>query len=168
MTVRLLTYHVNQDDPKKCTAKKLKRLGFAEITHDLHGIPFNAVILNPLVKTVFSPEDRVYAERGGIVAVDCSWNKVDEVFSRLKRFRNHRALPFIVPVNPVNYGKPFQLTTLEAFITALYIIGAEQQAEEISSIYKWSQHFIDLNKRFLEAYRNASTRQEIIEFIKGI
>ncbi|HEC81834.1 MAG TPA: DUF367 family protein, partial [Thermoplasmatales archaeon] len=167
MSVRLLTYHVNQDDPKKCTARKLKRLGFADITHDIRDIPYNAVILNPVVKTVFSPEDKVYAEKGGIVAVDCSWGKVEEVFSRLKRFRNHRALPFVVPVNPVNYGKPFQLTTLEAFVTALYIIGEEKQAERISLIYKWSQHFIDLNKRFLEVYRSASTRDEIIEFMKS-
>ncbi|HEC81250.1 MAG TPA: DUF367 domain-containing protein, partial [Thermoplasmatales archaeon] len=54
------------------------------------------------------------------------------------------------------------------FVTALYIIGEEKQAERISLIYKWSQHFIDLNKRFLEVYRSASTRDEIIEFMKSV
>lgn len=168
VSIRLLTYHVNQDDPKKCTAKKLKRLRLADITHDIRDIPRNGIILNPLAKTVFAPEDRVYAEKDGIVAIDCSWNNVDDMFSKLRRFRIHRALPFLIPVNPVNYGKPFQLTTLEAFIASLYIIGEEEHAKKISTLYKWSQHFITLNEKYLRAYRNTSTRAEILEIMQRI
>ena len=29
--VRLVVYHVNEDDPKKCTAKKLHRFGYADL-----------------------------------------------------------------------------------------------------------------------------------------
>jgi len=167
MHIRLLTYHVNQDDPKKCTARKLKRFGLADITHNIRDIPYSSIVLNPLAKTVFAPEDRTYAEKGCIVAVDCSWSKVDEVFSRLKRFRNHRALPFLVPVNPVNYGRPFQLTTIEAFMASLYIIGEEEQARKLEGLYKWSQHFIDTNEKYLSMYKN-STREEILEIMRQI
>jgi pre-rRNA-processing protein TSR3 len=164
MPIRLLIYHVDQDDPKKCTAKKLRRFGLAEITHNIRDIPYGAIILNPLSKTFFAPEDEEIAKRRGIVAIDCSWNKVDEVFSRLKRFRNHRSLPFLVPVNPVNYGRPFQLSTLEAFIASLYIIGEEEHARKLTKLYKWSPNFIDTNERYLRLYRNA-TREEIAKFM---
>ncbi|HDO19854.1 MAG TPA: DUF367 family protein [Thermoplasmatales archaeon] len=163
--IRLLTYHVNQDDPKKCTAKKLSRFGLADITNSLRKIPRRAIILNPSASLVFAPEDVDIAMRYGIVAVDCSWKNVKQVFSSMKRFPNHRYLPFLIPVNPVNYGKPMQLSTLEAFIASLYIIGMVEQAEDLSRLYKWSPHFIELNRKFLDAYRNAKSREEIIDIV---
>ncbi|HUS99729.1 MAG TPA: hypothetical protein VMY59_05340, partial [Candidatus Thermoplasmatota archaeon] len=30
-SVRLVVYHANEDDPKKCTAKKLHRFGYATL-----------------------------------------------------------------------------------------------------------------------------------------
>jgi len=153
MDIRLLVYHTNDDDPKKCTARKLKRFGYVEFVKEVRKIPRKAIILNPLADRICSPSDRFYAEKYGILAVDCSWKKVKEVFHKLRSFKNHRALPFLVAVNPVNYGKPFRLSTLEAFIATLYIIGKEDQARKISELYKWSYHFINVNKDFLARYR---------------
>ena len=51
--------------------------------------------------------------------------------------RNYpRALPFLVASNPVNYGKPFKLTSLEAFSAALFILGEVEYAKELLNIYK--------------------------------
>lgn len=151
--VKLLIYHVNEDDPKKCTAKKLKRFGYAEIINEIRRIPRKVVVLNPLAEKICSSLDKIYAERYGILAVDCSWENVNEAFSRFKSFKNQRALPFLIAVNPVNYGRPLRLSTLEAFVAALYIIGKEEQAAKISKIYKWSHHFIEINRELLEKYQ---------------
>ena len=77
-----------------------------------------------------------------------------------------RALPFIVAANPVNYGKPFKLTTLEAFAAALYILGDVEQAKEIMNIYKWGPHFLELNHEPLDEYRMAKNSEEVITIMK--
>ena len=76
-----------------------------------------------------------------------------------------RALPFLVAANPVNYGKPFKLTTLEAFASALYIIGEKEHAKDILNIYKWAPHFLELNYQPLEEYRKAKNSQEVIKIM---
>ncbi|HHF59327.1 MAG TPA: DUF367 domain-containing protein, partial [Thermoplasmatales archaeon] len=91
--MKLLVYHLNQDDPKKCTAKKMERFGLAKIVKRVERIPKGCIILNPNAECMFSVADKEYSLRYGIVAVDCSWQDVDAVFSRLLRFKNHRYLP---------------------------------------------------------------------------
>ena len=76
-----------------------------------------------------------------------------------------RALPFLIAANPVNYGKPFMLTTLEAFASALYILGETKQAKDILTIYKWAPHFLELNIQPLEEYRTAKNSQEVIRIM---
>ena len=81
--------------------------------------------------------------------------------------RNHsRALPFVIAANPVNYGKPFKLTTLEAFATALYILDYADKARDILNLYKWSPHFLELNHGPLEDYRKAESSSEVIRIMK--
>jgi pre-rRNA-processing protein TSR3 len=71
----------------------------------------------------------------------------------------------VVAVNPVNYGKPLKLTTLEAFAAALYILDEINQAKELLSLYKWSAHFLTMNREPLEEYRNAKDSAEIISIM---
>jgi pre-rRNA-processing protein TSR3 len=68
-----------------------------------------------------------------------------------------------VAVNPINYGKAFQLSTLEAFAGALIILGFRSQAEEILGLYKWSFNFINMNKEPLLEYEKATNSEEIIK-----
>ena len=164
--IKLFVYHTDEDDPKKCSAKKLGRLGFAKLEKNIRRIPKHAVLLNPFAEKSLSREDLSVAEKAGILAVDCSWKNVEDVFDGLEKFHFSRALPFLVAVNPVNYGKPFKLTTLEAFAATLYIFGEIEHAREILNIYKWSLHFLELNKQPLEDYRKAKNSTEVIQIMK--
>ena len=157
---------MNEDDPKKCSAKKLHRFGFAKLEKNLRKIPKHAILLSPFAEKSLSREDLPIAEEVGILAVDCSWENAEERFQEFSKAYIPRALPFVVAVNPVNYGKPFKLTTLEAFAAALYIIGKPDQAREILKIYNWGSNFLELNKQPLEDYRKAKSSKEIIEIMK--
>jgi pre-rRNA-processing protein TSR3 len=160
--VRLVVVHCNEDDPRKCTARKMQRFGYAQLVTSFHQVPKNAILLSPFSKKSLSREDLLEVHRYGLVALDCSWKTAETAFGVLESKNPSRALPFLVAVNPVNYGKPFQLTTLEAFAAALYIVGEVEQAEKLVQLYKWAPHFLELNHEPLEAYRQASTSAEVV------
>ncbi|MCD6164791.1 MAG: DUF367 family protein [Candidatus Odinarchaeota archaeon] len=160
--IKLYVYHERQCDPKKCTALKLHRHRKVKVIYSLKYVPKGAVILNPLVSHVFSPLDKELVLKSGIVAVDCSWKKIEEGFPKQFQKRG-RILPALVAVNPVNYGKIGMLSTAEALAAALYVVGFESQARDVLSIFKWGEHFFELNKAFLEAYRDSKSPEEVIE-----
>ena len=113
--MKLIVYHANEDDPKKCSARKLHKFGFVKLETSIRKIPRDTILLNPFAQKSISKEDLIIAEENGILAVDCSWENAENNFEYLDKRNNSRALPFVVAANPVNYGKPFKLTTLEAF-----------------------------------------------------
>lgn len=165
--IRLIVYHTNEDDPEKCSAKKLQRLGFAHLEKTMRRIPRHCILLNPFAEKSLSPEDRLVAEQNGLLVVDCSWKNTETCFNRLEQKQHHsRSLPFVLAANPVNYGKPFKLTTVEAFATALYILGESGYAEEILGIYKWGPHFLELNRQPLQDYQQAKDSTEVIQMMK--
>jgi pre-rRNA-processing protein TSR3 len=164
--IKLYVYHANQDDPKKCSARKLARFGFVKLETNIRKTPKDTILLNPFAEKSISKEDLAIAQKNGILAVDCSWKNAENSFDYLDKRNRSRALPFVVATNPVNYGKPFKLTTLEAFTAALYILGFIDKAEEILKLYKWAPNFLILNKKPLEDYRNAESSKEIIEIMK--
>ena len=160
--IRLLIYHTDDDDPKKCSAKKMHKFGLAEIEKKLRKFPKKSVVLSPFSKKSISRQDRENAEKFGLIAVDCSWKNAEIKFEKISNNRITRSLPFLVAANPVNYGKVLKLSTIEAFSAALYIMGFTDQAKSILSIYKWGPHFLRLNKEPLEDYRKAETSAEVI------
>ena len=164
--IKLYVYHANEDDPKKCSAKKMAKFGFVKLETNIRKTPRDAILLNPFAEKSLSKEDLVIAKKNGILAIDCSWKNAEKSFYFLDKRNHSRALPFVVAVNPVNYGKPFKLTTLEAFSAALYILGFIEKAEEVLRLYKWAPNFLVLNKKPLEDYRNAENSKEIIEIMK--
>lgn len=161
----LIIYHANQDDPKKCSARKLSRFNHATLEKKMNKLPLGCVLLDPFAKKAISREDLKNAKSNGLLAIDCSWNHAEEVFLIIKKSKktHARALPFLVPANPSNYGKPFKLTTLEAFAGALYILGYIPQSERILKIYNWGLHFLVLNKEPLDMYYSAENSKEIVE-----
>jgi pre-rRNA-processing protein TSR3 len=164
--MKLFVYHANEDDPKKCSAKKLAKFGFVKLETNIRKTPKDAVLLNPFAKKSLSKEDLGTANKHGILAVDCSWKNAETSFDFLIKRCRSRALPFVVAVNPVNYGKPLKLSTLEAFATASYILGDVKKAEEMLNLYKWGPNFLVLNKEPLEDYRNAKNSSEIIDAMR--
>ncbi|ATZ61031.2 MAG: DUF367 family protein [Methanosarcinales archaeon Met12] len=167
MDVPLYVYHAHQCAPKKCTAKKLVRLGMVRLYNAIKRLPSGAILLDPTAERAFSPVDGKWAQKG-IIVLDCSWEEVERVFSLLREKRMvHRALPFLLAANPVNYGKPFKLSSVEALAAALYILGQRERAEQILAKFKWGLEFLELNRAPLEEYSGAKDSKEVIEIQEG-
>jgi len=163
--VKIWVYHARQCDPKKCTTLKLKRHQLVRVVHQVKRLPPGSVILNPFSERAFSPADRKRLERRGLSAVDCSWMHADDVFELSVRGIS-RCLPYLIAANPVNYGVPTKLSTVEALAAALYIAGFVDKAERLLSIFKWGPHFIKMNKKLLDSYARARNSSEVVELQK--
>jgi len=121
------------DDPRKCSAKKMLRFSKAAKVASLYRFPPRTVLLNPFSEKALSRTDRDVVRSIGIGVLDCSWKDAEKLFSKkfICRRYNCRSLPFLLAANPVNWGKPFKLTSLEAFSAALYITGFKDQAKQV-------------------------------------
>jgi pre-rRNA-processing protein TSR3 len=97
----------------------------------------------------------------GLVAIDCSWEKVQATFaSRLPGVG--RRLPTLLASNPVNYAKPHKLSSLEALAASLYIMGFRGESARLLSLFKWGPGFLTLNEQPLEAYENARDENALV------
>ena len=128
-------------------------------------IPSGVLLLHPYSKKALSPEDRTIAELKGIIALDCSWIKAGQIHDSLHR-PSARALPYLVAANPINYGKPFALSTAEALSATLYILGHKDHARSLLEGFKWGAHFLSLNQEPLEAYANAKDSLDVVNIQK--
>jgi pre-rRNA-processing protein TSR3 len=164
-SVKLFVYHLKQDDPKKCTALRLKKFGLVRLVHSLKPVPPGAIVLNPFSERAFSPQDRIKLVERGLAALDCSWKRAKGVFERSTR-GTQRCLPYLIAANPVNYGLPTKLSTAEALAAALYIADFKKEAEHLLSFFKWGPHFLELNSEPLETYSRAKSSLEIVELQK--
>ncbi len=159
--VDIIIYHEEDCDPDKCTGKKLERQNEAEIVESAEEIPKYSVLLSPFSEKALSKEDLEDIEEEGIAALDCSWEKIDKI-KGIKSRAKHRSLPYLVAANPVNFGKPTKLSTVEALSAALYIVGKKDQAKELLEGFNWGSTFIEMNENPLEAYSNADNSTEIV------
>ncbi len=155
MNVFVIDY--GQDDPAKCTAKKMAHMGLAtEVTRKFHASN-TTIVLNPFAPSLLSPLD---AGAKSILAIDCSWNQAQEVFFR-KIGGKHRRLPALLAGNPTNYSRLGILSSVEAVAATLFILGEADQAREFLSLYKWGPTFESLNSEPLKEYAAASSEGEI-------
>lgn len=157
----LLFAYLKEDDPSKSTMLKLKRLGLVRMipVKGLH----SSLCLTPFSTTYVTEADREIAIKCGLSVIDGSWNLISGIEGI--RLKNPRKLPLLVPVNPVNFGKPGKLSSVEAMAGALYIIGFRDKGLEILSKFKWGQHFYTVNENPLEEYRICQD-QECIEKVE--
>jgi pre-rRNA-processing protein TSR3 len=184
--VDLHVRYEGDDDPDKCTARRLARFDLVTLHRDPGSVP-PGIVLNPFAERALSPADAAVpaAPAAGpsgaaaaegeaaavdegtgvtpparLVALDCSWETAEaEAFD----FRGpQRSLPFLVAANPVNFGKPFRLTTLEALAGALVILGADDQAAEVAGAVRWGETFLELNAEPLRRYAACTDSTEVV------
>lgn len=145
------------DDPEKCTARKLSRFDLAQLHRSDRATPYG-IVLNPHAERALSPADREIGNR--LVAQDCSWESAGEALFSMAG--EHRALPFLVAGNPVNFGRPFQLTTVEALAAGLVVLGERGRAEELLSKFRWGHTFLELNDEPLKRYAACKNSAEVV------
>jgi pre-rRNA-processing protein TSR3 len=164
--MRLYAYDAGQCDPKKCTARKLTRLGLITSVTVLRKIPYNTIMLVPIAEKALSPADRPYTT--SITVFDCSWKQIAPFEDLLRHTkRKKRALPYLIAANPVNYGKPFILSSAEAFAAALIILGEREQAYSILHNFNWGDAFLQVNEELLRAYSTAADSTEVVALQKA-
>jgi pre-rRNA-processing protein TSR3 len=154
----LYAYRDNSCDPRKCTVKKLEKAGFLKIFNKISQIPRNTLLLDPTAEQALSPADKYVKS---ITVLDCSWLVLD--MGKVRSWRIRRALPFLIAANPVNFGKPCVLSSVEALAAALYIIGEKGKAIELLSKVSWGIRFLEVNKEPLDMYTNAKDSSEVIK-----
>lgn len=72
-------------------------------------------------------------------------------------------VPFLIATNPINYGKPHTLSCVEAFASALYIVGLDSDAEYLLSKFGWGHSFYELNSELLNEYKQTKSSEEVAE-----
>ena len=162
-SIKLFFYDGKECDPKKCSGRRLAKFDLARQVKRISHLPGSSLVLMPTTKKVISRDDVAQARNGGLAVLDLSWKATGDNFPKSIKMSRQRALPFLVAANPVNYGKPFILSSAEAYAAALVILGYRSQAEELMNKFKWGQTFFTLNKQPLEDYENAKNADEIIE-----
>ncbi|MFQ5908333.1 MAG: DUF367 family protein [Thermoplasmata archaeon] len=158
--VRLFAWDLKQCNPKACTAKRLARHDALRLFRRRREVPAGAVILTPVAEVAFSREDKAAAQQRGLGVLDASWKVGD--FPPVPQ-AIPRALPYLVAANPVNYGKPTRLSSVEALAAALVILGLRDQAETLLAQFKWGPTFLALNAEPLAEYAAARDSQEVVD-----
>ncbi|GMH17233.1 hypothetical protein Nepgr_019074 [Nepenthes gracilis] len=158
--IQLAMWDFAQCDAKKCTGRKLARFGLLKELRITSG--FGGIVLSPTGTQCVSMEDYDLIIRRGLAVVDCSWARLSDVPFVKLRCAAPRLLPWLVAANPVNYGRPCELSCVEALSAALIICGKEQTASLLLSKFKWGHAFLSLNKELLKAYSDCKDSADII------
>lgn len=151
----------NQCDPKKCSGRKLERMGLVKSLKIKQKFP--GLVLTPTGRKCVSPEDRIIIETKGIAVVDCSWAKIDETPLAALKPSHGRLLPFLVAANPINYGRPCKLSCVEALAAAMYITGFKKVARLYMGKFSWGHAFFELNEKALNLYAGCSDSKSVVQ-----
>jgi len=149
---------MGQDDPLKCTARKMIQMELAKGVGRKFHASDKVIVLNPYATRVLSPADR---GAKSVLVVDCSWNQAQEVFFR-RLGGKHRRLPTLLAANPTNYSKAGILSSLEAVAATMYILGESERADAFLNLYKWGSNFKTLNAEPLWEYSKARTEGAVL------
>ncbi|KAL5703889.1 hypothetical protein ACHQM5_022383 [Ranunculus cassubicifolius] len=141
--IQLAMWDFGQCDAKKCSGRKLSRFGLLKELRVTHG--FGGIVLSPGGTQCVSKEDHLLMKNKGLAAVDCSWARLSDVpFAKL-RCSAPRLLPWLVAANPINYGRPCQLSCVEALSAALILCGEAETPDLLLGKFKWGHAFLSLN-----------------------
>ena len=167
MDIKVHSLWLAQDDPKKNTAVISSRRRDIILHKKIDTLPKKGIILEPLCGKVLGPEDHnlIIQQNGSLVGLDCSWKQIESSVNQVMRRTRlkPRMLPLFLAANPVNWGKPGKLTTIEAIAAATYLLGNKEQAKKLLSGFRWGERFLELNHEPLEAYSSAKSSIELVE-----
>lgn len=164
-SIQLAMWDFGQCDAKRCTGRKLARFGLLKVLRV--GSGFGGVVLSPTGKQCVSRDDLELIKRRGLAVVDCSWARLEDVpFAKL-RCSAPRLLPWLVAANPVNYGRPCELSCVEALAAALIICGERETGELLLGKFKWGHAFLSLNRELLKSYSECQNSSDIIAVQNG-
>ncbi|EIM88684.1 DUF367-domain-containing protein [Stereum hirsutum FP-91666 SS1] len=153
-------------DPRRCSGKKLARLGLIEELRV--GSRFRGIVLSPKGKQVLSPSDREIVAKNGVAVVECSWARLDDIpFGKIAS-PHERLLPYLVATNPTNYGKPWRLNCVEALAASFYLTGFDSYGERLLQDFGWGGSFWKVNRPFIERYRTCNTAEEVSQMQETI
>ncbi|KAJ7956873.1 Ribosome biogenesis protein TSR3-like protein [Quillaja saponaria] len=158
--IQLAMWDFGQCDAKRCTGRKLSRFGLLKELRVTNG--FGGIVMSPVGKQCVSREDCSLVQKKGLAVIDCSWARLDDVPFVKLRCSAPRLLPWLVAANPVNYGRPCQLSCVEALSAALIICGEEETANLLLGKFKWGHAFLSLNRELLKAYSECQNSADII------
>lgn len=157
---KLAMWDFDHCDPKRCSGKKLERLGLIKSLRI--GQKFQGIIVTPNGKGVVCPDDKEIVEQFGVAVVECSWARLEEVpFDKIGG-KYERLLPYFVAANPVNYGRPMKLNCVEAVAACLAIVGHQDWALELLQNFSWGPAFLEINKELLEMYADCTDSESIL------
>ncbi|CCE64855.1 hypothetical protein TPHA_0J00320 [Tetrapisispora phaffii CBS 4417] len=157
--VKLAMWDFDHCDPKRCSGKKLERLGLIKSLRV--GQKFQGIVVSPNGKGVVCPDDKETVEEFGASVVECSWARLDEVPFNKIGGKHERLLPYLVAANQVNYGRPWRLNCVEALAACFAIVGRVDLAAELLEHFSWGLGFLELNKELLEMYQKCTDSESV-------
>jgi pre-rRNA-processing protein TSR3 len=163
-TVRVFVFNAEHCNPKRCSARRMARFGMVEAVDRLGQLPKKAILLDPFAKKALSREDEEQATNRGVCILDCSWEQAEGTFKKAKKIGRltSRSLPYLLAANPINYGRPWRLSSLEAAAASLTILGDKAHGRRVADLTNWGRTFMQLNAEPLEEYSAAETSREVV------
>ncbi len=166
--LRLWVILAGEDHPKACTGRRLMHWGRVRLMANASRDAPGPVVLDPYAPTPLSSADRATAARSGLLVVDCSWNRLSArggfpgEDGRTSRHGSRRRLPILMATNPQHYGRVAQLTTVEAFAAALYVLGRESEARRVIDGFAGGEEFWEVNQIRFDRYRASKNAADIL------
>lgn len=171
---RVLLTFLGDDDPRVCTGLRLIRFGRAVRVAQPERLQPPPIVLDPHAGRVLSTADAPVARRGGILAVDCSWNQIAArgrfPLARPRARPNPlaRRLPFLLAANPQHYGRLGELNTVEALSAATFLLGFPRDAELLLQGFRGGPAFLEINRSSLDRFAAAATSEEAVDAERAI
>lgn len=166
--VPLLLVLTGEDDPRRCSGRRLVRLREVTEIPAARPPPAHTVVLDPHAELPLSRADRPRTLAAGLLGVDCSWNRIGASgqypveIPWLRGLKVRRRLPWLVAANPQHHGRLAELNTAEAFAAALFVLGEGDRARRLLAPFAGGPAFFDLNRVALAAYASAESAEAIV------